>query len=65
MTQDVRTMPQHWASFLQQGNHGPGVVLIPQSVPAAAAIYAPILIWLIWAATEPAEWADRIISIPL
>lgn len=62
ITQDVRTMPRYFAAFLQQNNHSPGVILIPQTVPAAAAIDALILIW---AATEPGEWADRILKLPL
>jgi predicted nuclease of predicted toxin-antitoxin system len=62
VTQDVRTMPRHFATFLQQNNHSPGVILIPQAVPTAAAIDALILIW---AATEPEEWANRIFKLPL
>jgi hypothetical protein len=62
VTQDIRTMPRHFAAFLQGGNHSPGVILIPQAIGAAAAIDALVLVW---AATEPAEWADRIVKIPL
>ena len=61
VTQDVRTMPRHFAQFLQHQNHSPGVILIPQSAPTAAAIDALVLIW---AGTEPEEWADRIVRIP-
>lgn len=38
------------------------MILIPQTVPAAAAIDALLLIW---AATELEEWAGRILKIPL
>lgn len=62
VTQDVRTMPRHFADFLERGSHSPGVILIPQTTPAAAAIEALLLVW---AATEPPEWADRIVKIPL
>lgn len=62
VTQDVRTMPRHFAEFLQHQHHSPGVIMIPQSAPAGAVIDALILIW---AATEPEEWADRIVKIPL
>jgi hypothetical protein len=62
VTQDLRTMPWHLAAFLQQGGHSPGVFLIPQTVPVAAAIDELILIW---AATEHEEWADRIVKLPL
>ena len=62
VTQDIRTMPRHFADFLERGSHSPGVILIPQTTPAAAAIEGLLLIW---AVTEPAEWADRIVKIPL
>jgi predicted nuclease of predicted toxin-antitoxin system len=62
VTQDIRTMPRHFADFLERGSHSPGVILIPQTAPAATAIEGLLLIW---AATEPAEWADRIVKIPL
>ena len=62
VTQDIRTMPRHFAAFLQRGDHSPGVILIPQTIRAAAAIDALVLVW---AATEPAEWADRIVKMPL
>jgi len=62
VTQDIRTMPRHFAAFLERGGHSPGVILIPQTTPAAAAIEGLLLVWT---ATEPAEWADRIAKIPL
>ena len=62
VTQDIRTMPRQFAAFLQAGSHSPGVILIHQTTPAAAAIDALVLVW---AATEPAEWADRIVKVPL
>jgi hypothetical protein len=62
VTQDIRTMPRHFAKFLRDGNHSPGVILIPQFVPAGVAIDTLILIW---AATETNDWADRISRVPL
>jgi uncharacterized protein DUF5615 len=62
VSQDIRTMPRYFAAFLQRGSHIPGVILIPQTIPAAAAIDDLVLIW---AASQPAEWADRIVRIPL
>ena len=38
VTQDVRSMPRHFTEFLDRGNHSPGVILIPQRVPAAVAV---------------------------
>lgn len=62
VTQDIRTMPRHFAAFLQRGSHSPGVILIPQTTSAATAIDSLLLVW---AATEPAEWVDRIVKLPL
>jgi hypothetical protein len=62
MTQDIRTMPRHSAAFLEEGNNSPGVILIPQTVSAATAIDALILMC---AATDADEWPDRILRIPL
>jgi hypothetical protein len=62
VTQDIRTMPRHFAAFLERGSHSPGVILIPQTTPAAAATEGHLLVW---ATTEPAEWPDRILKIPL
>jgi hypothetical protein len=62
VTQDIRTMPRHFAAFLQGDHHSPGVFLIPQTVPPASAIDSLILIW---AATEQEEWVDRIVRLPL
>jgi hypothetical protein len=62
VTQDIRTMPEHFATFLQRSHHSPGVILIPQTISAATAIDSLILIW---AVTEPEEWVDRIVRLPL
>jgi hypothetical protein len=62
VTQDVRTMPQHFGNFVQQGNRSPGVILVPQTVPVAVAIEALILIW---SATDQEDWSDRIVRIPV
>ena len=61
VTHDSRTMPTHFAEFVRS-QHSPGVIVVPQSlaVPAAAEDLA-----LIWAATTPEEWANRILYLPL
>jgi len=61
VTHDSRTMPTRFAEFVRS-QHSPGVIVAPQSlaVPAAAEDLA-----LIWAATTPEEWADRILYLPL
>ena len=62
VTPDVRTMPRHFAEFLQLGHHSPGVILIPQNMPTAAAIDSLVLVW---AVTEAKEWRDLIARLPL
>jgi hypothetical protein len=62
VTQDIRTIPHHFAELLEHGGHSSGVILIPQTTPASIAIDSLLLIW---ANTDSAEWADRIVKIPL
>jgi len=62
VTQDIRTMPRHFAKLLEHGGHSPGVILIPQTTPASIAIDSLVLIW---ANTDSGEWADRIVKVPL
>ena len=62
VSQDVRTMPTHFATFLQQGNHSPGAILSPQTASVSAAIDSLVLIWSV---TEAEEWVDRIVRLPL
>lgn len=61
LTYDVRTMPQHFASFI--GEHiSAGVLLAPQSLPRRRVVEGLLLAWL---AMEAAEWTNRIMSFPL
>ena len=56
VTHDMRTMPKHFATYLQT-HTSPGVFIVPQSLPIATAADELILIW---AASEAEEWTDRI-----
>lgn len=61
LTHDVRTMPQHFASFI--GEHtSAGVLLVPQSLPRRQVVEDLLLVW---AAMEAEEWTNRIMSLPL
>ncbi len=65
LTHDKRTMPDHLDDFLRSlppGEHSPGGFLIPQRMGTGAAIQE---ILLIWEASEPGEWQDRITFLPL
>jgi hypothetical protein len=61
VSHDFRTMPKHFAEFLQTAS-SPGVLLVPQSLPTAAAAEE---ILLIWSVTSLEEWAIRLVYLPL
>ena len=61
LTHDVRTMPRHFAAFIR-GRRSAEVLLVPQSLPRRQGIEDLLLIWV---ATEPEEWSNRIMSFPL
>lgn len=62
VTHDLRSMPHHFRDFLNAGATSPGVLLVRQSAPIGAVIESLILIW---AGSEPEEWRNRILRIPL
>jgi len=59
VTHDRRTMPRHFAEFITK-EVSPGVIIIPQKMPLAAAVE-----WLviIWAASEAEEWVNQIVPL--
>jgi predicted nuclease of predicted toxin-antitoxin system len=61
VTHDMRTMPLHFASFIQQ-HQSPGIIVVPQSMRPAQAAEELLLIA---SATETAEWVNRIVFLPL
>lgn len=62
VTHDVGTMPTHVREFRKAGNRCSGVFLLPQRLDAATAIDELLLVW---AASDAAEWEDRIVWLPL
>jgi|SRR5438034_1680363 len=62
VTHDFRTMPKHFAEFLSAGRSSPGVFLVQQRTPLALIIDDLVLIWT---ASKPEDWANRIVQIPL
>ncbi len=62
VTHDFRTMPRHFADFLAAGRSSPGVFLVKQRTPLAAVIGD---LMLIWTASRPEDWTNRIVEIPL
>jgi hypothetical protein len=62
VTHDFRTMPRHFADFLATGDVSPGVLLVKQRTPLASVIDDLVLIWT---ASSPEDWTNRIVAIPL
>jgi predicted nuclease of predicted toxin-antitoxin system len=60
VTHDRRTMPRHFADFIQTQDSA-GVVIIAQNVSVNEAIEELLLIW---AASESSEWANLIADLP-
>lgn len=61
VTHDIKTMPGHFAEFIQTET-SPGVLLVPQHLPVAMAVEEIILLWCV---TDPEEWVNRIARLPL
>jgi hypothetical protein len=61
VTHDRKTMPHHFAEFIN-GRTSPGVIVVPQDSSVAAAVDDLLLIWT---ASEASEWLDRICYLPL
>lgn len=61
VTHDGKTMPQHFAEFVKSSD-SPGVLVLPQHLPVAAAAEELFLVWL---TTSPEEWLNQIAWLPL
>jgi predicted nuclease of predicted toxin-antitoxin system len=62
VTHDFRTMPKHFAEFLAATGSSPGVFLVKQRTRLAEVIDELVLVWT---ASEPEDWSNRIVEIPL
>lgn len=62
VTHDRRTMPRHMGDHLAAGHHCPGVIIVPQAMPAGAAIDQ---ILISWASVTASEMRNRIEWLPL
>ena len=60
VSHDRRTMPRHFADFIQQRT-SPGVVIISQRVSVRRAIEELLLVW---EASEGEEWVNLIAELP-
>lgn len=62
ISHDVGTLPAHFRNFRNDGRHSAGVFLIPQSLEVKIAIEELLIIWL---TSEPPEWENRLVWLPL
>jgi hypothetical protein len=62
VSHDYHTMPGHFADFLASGQHGPGVLLLHQTLPIARAIDTLLLVR---EASDLQEWRDTLTYLPL
>ena len=60
VSHDFQTMPQHFRQFTQR-RRSPGVLLVRQDLPVGEAIDTLLLIW---EASEPDEWVNRLCLVP-
>ena len=61
VSHDRRTMPAHFARFLQHRS-SPGLILVPQNLDIGAAVDDLLPIW---AATDAHQWRNQIGYLPL
>ena len=61
VTHDSKTMPRHFASFIETQASG-GVIVVPQALAVSRAVEDLLLIA---AVTSPEDWANRICYLPL
>lgn len=60
VSHDRKTMPRHFADFLQS-NSSPGLFIVSQKTDLLSAIEGLIFVW---AASEAEEWVNTICAIP-
>ncbi len=62
VTHDFQTMPKYFGTFIAAGPSSLGVFLVKQRTPVAHVIEELVLVWT---ASEPEDWTNRILEIPL
>jgi hypothetical protein len=61
ITHDHSTMPRHFEEFIRATRRA-GLIIVPQSLPVREVVDA---LNLIWVATQPEEWINRIAHLPI
>ena len=60
VTHDRRTMPSHFLTFTASRT-SPGVIIVSRNISLGVTIEELVLIW---AASQPEEWHNRLLFIP-
>jgi len=61
ISHDGKTMPAHFARFIDSRS-SPGLIIVPQDLDIGRAIEDLLFIW---AASDAAEWRDKVGFLPL
>jgi hypothetical protein len=61
VTHDSRTMPRHFGEFAAS-HRSAGVIIVPQHLPVSVVVDE---LHLVWGATTPEDWTNRICHLPL
>lgn len=61
VTHDYATMPKYFGDFIRT-TPSPGLLVVPQSLAVREVVDALILMWT---ATQPEEWVNRIVYLPI
>ena len=62
VTNNRKSMPGHLGSHLAAGGYVPGIIALNPSLNMGATIEE---LWLIWSVSDVADFADRILYLPL
>ncbi len=62
ISHDRDTMTRYFCERIEAGGEAPGLFIVPQEPSRIGATIEAIL--LVWAASEAAEWSNRIIYLP-
>jgi len=62
ITNNRRTIPVHLYAHLARGQHVPGIIQLPRRMNIGAILED---LWLIWTSSEPGEFRDQIVHLPL
>ena len=61
VTHDRNTMPAHFRQFILKQN-SPGIIVIPQRMRVK---FVAEDLLLMWSASDPEEWQNRVVYLPL